>query len=130
MGVLFSESRVRWEKAQHRDLLMTVCVVAISIRKLQRIGRFWRGWRKGRFDLRQLPLILCFLSVSLPLLFNVIVFIDWLLICSKNGLLPSGSVQYFSLAALFVNYLLLILLFKEEKKKTILPQKFLSEAVS
>ena len=69
MGVLFSE-------AQHRDLLMTVCVVAISVRKLQRIGRFWRGWRKSRFDLGQLPLILCFLPVSLPLLFNVIVFID------------------------------------------------------
>lgn len=68
--------QMRWEKAQHRDLLMTVCVVAISVRKLQRIGRFWRGWRKSRFDLGQLPLILCFLSVSLPLLFNVIVFID------------------------------------------------------
>ena len=46
----------------------------------------------------------------------------------RVGLLPSGSLQYFSLAALFVNYLLLILLFKE--KKTILPQKFLSRAVS
>lgn len=76
MGALFSESRARWEKAQHRALLTNVCVVAIIVRKLQRIGRFWRGWRKSRFDLGQLPLMLCFLSVSLPLLFNVIVFID------------------------------------------------------
>ena len=69
-------SRTRWEKAQHRDLFMSVCVVPIIVRKLQRIGRFRRGWRKSRLDLGQLPLILCFLSVSLLLLFSVTVFID------------------------------------------------------
>ena len=75
MGALFS-AEPGGKKAQHRDLFMNVCVVPIIVRKLQRIGRFRRGWRKSRLDLGQLSLILCFLSVSLLLLFSVTVFID------------------------------------------------------
>lgn len=53
-----------------------LCCCCYCEKELQRTGRFWRSWRKRRFDLGPLPLVLCFLSVSLPLLFNVIVFID------------------------------------------------------
>lgn len=57
-----------------------LCCCCYCEKELQRTGRFWRSWKKSRFDLGPLPLVLCF-----PLLFNVIVFIDYLLLCSKNG---------------------------------------------
>lgn len=78
MGVLSSESIGKVGESPAQGLAnKCVFVVAVIVRGSSggQAG-FWGGgaWRKNKYELGHLPLILCFLSVSLQLLFNVIVY--------------------------------------------------------
>lgn len=85
------------------------------------------GWRKNRFDLGYLPLILCFLPISL--LLSIISLLRTSYMFKDYGFCPQGA-QYCLLAEMFVNYVVCLVLLKQKAKQLILPSKFLSGAVT